>query len=271
MRPLSRVPRLFVAVLCGVFFATVFALPAGAQRLRSPASTLVLATPTVTCGSSPRVNLSWADAAPSVTGTYRVMSNTVGGKQNAWSAGPYLGNVSSTSVGAANNSSWQFAIHAVTSVTRDSNVVSITINCPPVDGTAPTVPTITSVSAPSCSSVSLAWSAVTDTGGSGLAGYNVFRDGSFVQRVNAPATSWTNTGLAASTPYSYRVSAIDASGNQSAQSTAAGITTPACADIPPVANAGPDQSVPTLVAVAFNGSGSTDADGTISFVLVELR
>ena len=59
------------------------------------------------------------------------------------------------------------------------------------------------------------------------------------------------------------MSAIDNSGNQSAQSAATGITTPARADIPPVANAGPDQSVPTLVAVAFNGSGSSDADGSI--------
>ena len=96
----------------------------------------------------------------------------------------------------------------------------------------------------------------TDTGGSGLAGYNVFRDGSFVQRVTARRRRrGSNTGLAASTTYSYQVSAIDDAGNQSAQSTAVGVTTPSCANQAPHANAGADQTVLTLVAVTFNGSG----------------
>jgi PKD repeat protein len=64
--------------------------------------------------------------------------------------------------------------------------------------------------------------------------------------------------------YSYQVSAVDNAGNQSARSSAITVTTQSCTtNQAPHANAGADQSVLTLVAVSFNGSGSTD-DGTIA-------
>ena len=260
---ISFVRRALAACLVGLVMAALLAIPVSAQRLRSPASSLVLAAPTVTCGSSPRINLAWTDSAPSATGTYRVMSNA-STKQNAWSAGAYLGDVRATSVSAANGSTWHFAIHAVTSVTRDSNVVSISVNCAPVDGTAPGVPTITSAVPESCSTVDVAWAPTTDTGGSGLAGYNVWRDSTFIMRVSASTTSAADAGLAPSTAYSYQVSAVDTAGNQSARSSAMGTATPSCTNQPPTAHAGADQSVSTLVAVSFNGSTSTDADGSVA-------
>ena len=184
-------------------------------------------------------------------------------KQNAWSAGAYLGDVRTTSVSAANGSTWSFTMEAKTSVTRDSNVVSITVYSAPVDGTAPGVPTITSAVPVSCSTIDVAWAPTTDTGGSGLAGYNVWRDSSFIMRVSASTTTAADAGTAASTPYSYQVSAIDTAGNQSARSSAMGTATPSCTNQPPTAHAGADQSVSTLVAVSFNGSTSTDADGSV--------
>jgi chitodextrinase len=253
--------RAFMTCATAVFIVVSGAVPAGAQRLRSPASSLALATPSVTCGASPRVNLAWSDAAATAAGTYRVMSNTATGKANSWSAGAYLGNVRSTTVGAANGSSWKFAIEAKTSVTRDSNVQTITVDCPAIDTVAPSVPSRTSVVASSCSAVNLSWTAATDTGGSGLAGYNVWRDGSFVKRVSA--TSASDTGLLASTLYSYRVSALDNAGNQSARSSAATVTTPSCSNAAPVAKAGPDQAAQSLDLVAFDGSSSADSDGAI--------
>src|SRR4051794_41391507 len=85
-----QVRRAFVASFAGLIVAaTVFALPAGAQRLRSPASTLVLATPTVTCGSAPRLYLSWAHPAPAGTPPDRALSNTVRGEQEPGSARPH--------------------------------------------------------------------------------------------------------------------------------------------------------------------------------------
>ena len=70
------------------------------------------------------------------------------------------------------------------------------------------------------SQVDLSWTASTDNaGGSGVAGYNVYRDGSKVNSSLVATTSYSDTGLSASTQYSYTVSAVDNQGNESAQSS----------------------------------------------------
>src|SRR5438552_242959 len=96
------------------------------------------------------------------------------------------------------------------------------------DRYSPTVPTGLTASAASCSQINLSWAASTDTGGSGLKGYNVYRNGVFLKQVTSTSTS--DPGLAASTAYSYIVSAVDNAGNQSAQSSAVLTNTSACAD-----------------------------------------
>lgn len=97
------------------------------------------------------------------------------------------------------------------------------------DTTAPSVPTGLTASAVSCSQNTLAWAASTDNAsGSGLKGYNIYKNGAFLKQVLAPATSTSDSGLAASTAFSYTVSAFDHANNQSAQSAAATATTPAC-------------------------------------------
>jgi PKD repeat protein len=264
MRRGARVPHLLAV---STIIVAVIAVGTGtgfAQRLRSPSSSLVLGTPTITCGTTPHATLSWSDSAGSSSAVYYVMSKLTSAKQNSWSQGSPLGDVFTADVPVTNNTSYDFAIRVVTSVTRDSNVASIAVNCPTVDTTAPSVPTITSAVSPSCSQVDLAWTTSTDTGGSGLAGYNVYRNNVFVHRVNAPATTWSDTGLAASLTYSYTVTAIDGAGNQSAKSAPFSVTTRSCTNTPPIANAGPDQTVQTLVNVSFNGSGSSDPDGSIA-------
>jgi PKD repeat protein len=254
----------FLALFASLLVAALFADPAGAVRLRSPSSSLTLAQPTVTCGASPSVNLAWSDTTPSASGHYYVMSKPASAKSNTWVQGitALAGTARSTSVPEANNQSLTFAIRSVTSTTRDSNVVTVSVNCAPGDTTPPPVPTTTGTSTPTCKSATVAWNAVTDTGGSGLAGYILWRGG--VQLNTTPMTtlSYTDSALAPSTLYSYQASAIDKANNQSAKSTVVNVTTPACP--PPVANAGPDQTHQTLVAVAFDGSGSTDAFGTIT-------
>jgi len=101
--------------------------------------------------------------------------------------------------------------------------------CP--DTIAPGVPGAMSATASSCSNVNLSWGAVIDTGGSGLRGYYVWRNGSRLTALSAPlaATTFTDSGLSQQTAYSYKVSAVDNAGNESAQSTtAATATTPQC-------------------------------------------
>ncbi|MGI6294976.1 MAG: N-acetylmuramoyl-L-alanine amidase [Armatimonadota bacterium] len=91
------------------------------------------------------------------------------------------------------------------------------------DKTAPTVPTNLTANAISPSQINLAWSASTDSGGAGLAGYIVYRGGSEIGRVTT--TSYSDNGLNANTAYSYTVKAYDNAGNASGASNAASATT----------------------------------------------
>ncbi|HEY7640178.1 MAG TPA: PQQ-dependent sugar dehydrogenase [Steroidobacteraceae bacterium] len=95
------------------------------------------------------------------------------------------------------------------------------------DTTAPSVPQNVRATAGSPTSVTITWNASTDTGGSGLAGYRIFRNGSSTALATVSATSYTDTAVAANTSYTYTVAARDNAGNQSLPSSAASVTTPA--------------------------------------------
>ena len=96
------------------------------------------------------------------------------------------------------------------------------------DTTAPSVPANLRSPSQTTSSIALAWDASSDNpGGSGVAGYDVFRDGSLVG--SPTGTTFTNSGLAANTLFSFRVRARDNAGNASAQSAALSVRTAASA------------------------------------------
>jgi chitinase len=84
--------------------------------------------------------------------------------------------------------------------------------------TVPSAPTGLAVSGVTSSSVSLAWNAV-----SGATGYHVYRSGTKVQAVSG--TSATVTGLAASTSYTFQVTAVNAAGESPRSATVTGTTT----------------------------------------------
>ncbi|WP_093471758.1 MULTISPECIES: glycoside hydrolase family 6 protein [unclassified Streptomyces] len=89
------------------------------------------------------------------------------------------------------------------------------------DTKAPTAPTGLTVSATAADSVSLTWTAATDD--TGVAGYDVYRDG--VKAGTATGTSYTDQGLSPATTYGYTVKARDAAGNVSVASAAVSATT----------------------------------------------
>ncbi len=89
------------------------------------------------------------------------------------------------------------------------------------DTTPPSAPTNLQVTGTTSSSVSLAWTASTDN--VGVTGYDVFRGSTKV--ATATGTSFTDTGLNASTTYTYTVKARDAAGNLSAASNQVSATT----------------------------------------------
>ena len=96
----------------------------------------------------------------------------------------------------------------------------------PSDTTPPSVPSGLKVTGTTSSSVSLSWPAATDN--TAVTGYDVFRNGTLV---GSPAgTTYTDTGLAAETDYTYTVRARDGAGNVSAASDSVTGTTTAGGD-----------------------------------------
>ncbi|MFI7451521.1 carbohydrate-binding protein [Nonomuraea sp. NPDC049714] len=82
------------------------------------------------------------------------------------------------------------------------------------DTSAPSVPGNLRSTGVTATSVSLAWNAATDN--VGVTGYNVYRGSTLVTTVSG--TSYTDTGRAANTSYTYTVRARDAAGNLSGTS-----------------------------------------------------
>jgi hypothetical protein len=123
------------------------------------------------------------------------------------------------------------------------------------DTTAPTVPTGFSSTAVSASQINLTWTVSTDA--VGVAGYNIYRNGSLIG--TSATNSYSSTGLSPSTTYAYTVSAYDAAGNTSAQSSSVSATT----------TSAPSQSL--LLSETFEAQNMNNWDddwvaGTYSFV-----
>ncbi|MCY1136935.1 glycoside hydrolase family 3 C-terminal domain-containing protein [Actinoplanes sp. Pm04-4] len=93
------------------------------------------------------------------------------------------------------------------------------------DTTAPTVPGVPVAASVTSSGLTLSWTPSADTGGSGLAGYDVYRDGVLI---GSPTTAThTVTGLTPATRYEFTVAARDTAGNRSTRSAALAVTTAA--------------------------------------------
>ncbi len=200
--------------------------------------------------SSNSVNLTWTGSTDNVAVTgYKVYR---GGTQiGTAGATNYTDN---TVVGSTAYTYTVSAYDSAGNNSASSNTAPVTTP----DTIAPGVPTGLSASAPSSTQVNLSWNAVSDTGGSGLAGYRIYRGG--VHIANSSATNYSDTSVSGSTGYSYRVAGYDNAGNTSAQSSAASVTTPDTTA----------PSVPTGVATAVPGdnqvnvswNASTDTGGS---------
>jgi chitodextrinase len=102
-----------------------------------------------------------------------------------------------------------------------SNTVSVNVGC--TDCTPPGAPTGLASPNQTPSTVALSWTAATDN--VGVTGYRVYRGTTLVG--SPSGTTFTDTGLAASTAYTYTLKAVDAAGNVSASSGALTVSTAA--------------------------------------------
>ncbi|TDR40062.1 chitinase (glycosyl hydrolase family 18) [Tahibacter aquaticus] len=92
------------------------------------------------------------------------------------------------------------------------------------DTTPPSVPANLASPSKTSTSITISWSASTDnSGGTGVAGYDVYRGGSAL--ASTTATTYTDNGLSANTTYTYSVRARDNATNASAQTAAISVTT----------------------------------------------
>jgi Bacterial Ig domain len=83
-----------------------------------------------------------------------------------------------------------------------SNTATVTVQVNAADTTAPTVPGGLSASAHGSSRVDLSWNASTDTGGSGLAGYRIYRNGGSSPVATVSGRTYSDYDRAGSTAYS---------------------------------------------------------------------
>ena len=139
------------------------------------------------------------------------------------------------------------------------------------DTTAPSSTASLVATAASSSQVGLTWSAATDN--VGVAGYQVQRcSGSgctafaLIATTTGTGTTFTNTGLTASTAYSYRVRAFDAAGNFGGYSNSSSATTKSSSDTtPPSAPSGLSAKVASSSQIGLTWNASTDNFGVTGY------
>lgn len=123
------------------------------------------------------------------------------------------------------------------------------------DTQAPTAPGGPTVTGTTASSVSLSWSPASDN--VGVTGYDVYRGSQLAGSVTG--TSFTDSGLSASTAYSYTVKARDAAGNVSPASAAVTATTASGGGNPP-----PSGGCSATYTVSNDWGGGFTADVTVT-------
>jgi len=213
----------------------------------------------VTSRSQSAVALAWADAIDD-TGIngYVVFRN---GTQVATAHGPAY-----TDIGLTPSTGYQYTVAAFDAAgnvsDRSAAVSAVTLATP--DVAPPSVPTDLHSVGQSVNSIVLAWSASSDN--IGVAGYEVYRDGSLIANTAEPG--YTDAGLNPATPYTYRVRAFDASNNASADSDATTVSTMAAPDTtPPTVPSGVDANGTSTTTIDVSWAASSDNIGVTGYLI----
>ena len=216
-----------------------------------------------TAPSVPMGLRSTAKTSSSVSLSWNASSDNIGvAGYDVLRGGTVVGSPTGTSftvTGLASNTSFSFTVRArdaAGNASAQSTMVSVTTSPGGNDTAPPSVPMNLTSPSKSSSSVSLSWTASSDN--VGVAGYDVFRGGTVVG--SPTGTSFTVTGLAANTQFSFTVRARDASGNVSGQSGAISVRTDQVVvgggmRFCPYIDVSPGASSP-IMQLANNGSGA---------------
>jgi N-acetylmuramoyl-L-alanine amidase len=130
-----------------------------------------------------------------------------------------------------------------------------------IDTVAPSAPTNLTATAVAFNRINLAWAPSTDN--VGVSNYLVYRDSVFIG--TSSTTSYADTACNTATTYSYQVSAIDASRNESAKSIAAQATTPD--NQPPTVPPGLTATPISCSQINLSWASSTDNVGVSNYLV----
>lgn len=231
----------------------------GTDILNSATNTTVTASLEVPAGlsataaSATTVNLSWtAASANSTIVSYKIYRN---GTQVGTSTTPTYADNGRTPLTA-----YTYRVSGVDSAGRESSQSSQVSATTLADTTAPSVPAGLSATANGMDRVDVSWTASTDN--VGVTGYQVYRCtgtscSTYTQIGTPTGTTYGDTGLTAETTYRYRVAAVDAAGNVSAQATAVNVTTAQDSQAPTVPS-GVSATATSISQISVSWTASTD-------------
>lgn len=222
---------------------------------------------TVTANGMDKSNLSWTASTDDVGVTgYRVYRCAGSSCSNYTQIGTPTGTTYGDT-GLTAETTYRYRVSAVDAVGNASAQSSPTSVTTGQDTAAPSVPTGVSATATSISQISVTWTASTDN--IAVTGYKVYRCtgvgcSNYTQVGTPTATSYSDTGLAVSTTYRYRISAVDARGNESAQSSAVSAATNSDTTAPSVPT-GLSGTSPSMTEVNLTWNASTDNVGVTGY------
>jgi phosphodiesterase/alkaline phosphatase D-like protein len=228
-------------------------------------------TPVPNVVSTTQINLTWAAATDNVGVTGYFVERCAGAGCGSFAQ---IGTSSTTSfndTGLTASTTYNYRVRAADAANNlgpYSAIASATTQSLP-DTQAPTAPGTPALNVVSSSQINLTWPPATDN--VGVTAYLLERCSgggcsSFAQIATPATASFNDTGLSASTSYSYRVRATDVAANIGPYSGSGTATTPAAQAISFVqVNSATPQSTPTSVPVTFT---TAQTSGDLNVVVV---
>jgi chitodextrinase len=226
---------------------------------------------TATAVSTSQINLSWTASTDNVGVTGYLVESCSGAGCTTFSQIATVTGTTFNNTALAASTPYSYRVRATDAagnLSGYSSVASATTLAP--DTQPPTSPSNLTATAVSTSQINLSWTASTDN--VGVTGYLVERCTgagctTFSQIAAVTGTSFNNTGLAASTPYSYRVRATDAAGNLSGYSNVAGATTLAPDTQPPTNPSNLTATAASSGQINLAWTASTDNVGVTAYLV----
>lgn len=209
--------------------------------------------------SSTQIQITWNAALDSESGIaqYRIFRNS-----------SLLNEVPSTQLNFTDSSlapftSYTYEVSAVNGAGLEGSKCAF-VSATTLDATAPNAPSHVVATALNSFEIEITWNAASDAE-SGIAQYRLYRNSSWLQDVSHTELSFTDTGLASSTSYSYEISAVNGVGLEGPKSAVSNATTQEAPDTTPPTT--PQNLIATAVdgtSIELTWNAATDAESGIA-------